>query len=269
VRCRRESKECFFSATRRKRKTDDGLDVDGYPADEYVIRNGRKRLFTGDPSPPAALDRRLYSEVPLIPSGQIRREPLRRPEGPRSTTSTGHGSTSSRHSDFGAGTGDDSNAQLENIEAQTVMRRGVYGPHDALDLLYKAATDGFVCLHPRPSPCSPDAFRAGAHGSLTCLLPTSSPLTSSDPKINGPTITTTSIPPPPTTHTDSTPRQNVRDSRSVDERNVKMEAAIDPALTKKNLSSEPGYASAIKAWNRFRFVRAGWFSAQEAIEYID
>ncbi|PSR94215.1 hypothetical protein BD289DRAFT_338620, partial [Coniella lustricola] len=24
VRCRRESKECYFSATRRKRKTDDG-----------------------------------------------------------------------------------------------------------------------------------------------------------------------------------------------------------------------------------------------------
>lgn len=146
VRCRRESKECFFSATRRKRKTDDGPDTDAY-ADEYIIRNGRKRLYTGAPSPTP--DRRQYSEAPLVPRGShVRREPLRRPEGARSTTSTGRASTSSHHSDFGAGTGDDSNAQLENIEAQTVMRQGVYGTHDALDLLYKAATDGFVLLPP-------------------------------------------------------------------------------------------------------------------------
>lgn len=37
----------------------------------------------------------------------------------------------------------------------------------------------------------------------------------------------------------------------------------------RNMAAEPGYADAIKAWSRFRFVRAGWFSAQEAIEYID
>lgn len=48
-----------------------------------------------------------------------------------------------------------------------------------------------------------------------------------------------------------------------------MEPAIDPALTRRNLASDPGYMDAVKAWNRFRFVRAGWFSAQEAIEYID
>lgn len=44
---------------------------------------------------------------------------------------------------------------------------------------------------------------------------------------------------------------------------------IDPELTKRDMSSQPGYAEAIKAWTRFRFVRAGWLTAQEAIEYID
>jgi hypothetical protein len=39
---------------------------------------------------------------------------------------------------------EESNTQLENLEAQEVMRREVYGPHDALDLLYKAATDRCV-----------------------------------------------------------------------------------------------------------------------------
>src|SRR5271156_3365639 len=38
VRCRRESKECFFSATRRKRKTEDGKEesLDGFDfGDDY------------------------------------------------------------------------------------------------------------------------------------------------------------------------------------------------------------------------------------------
>jgi hypothetical protein len=48
-----------------------------------------------------------------------------------------------------------------------------------------------------------------------------------------------------------------------------MEAAIDPALMKRDLSTEPGYAEGLRAWSRFRFVRAGWFTPQEAIEYID
>lgn len=47
---------------------------------------------------------------------------------------------------------------------------------------------------------------------------------------------------------------------------------IDPALTNhatRDPSAEPGYAEALKAWTRFRFVRAGWFTAAEAIDYID
>jgi hypothetical protein len=48
-----------------------------------------------------------------------------------------------------------------------------------------------------------------------------------------------------------------------------MEHAIDPALTRTELTSKPGYSEALRAWARFRFVRAGWFTAQEAIEYVD
>lgn len=35
-----------------------------------------------------------------------------------------------------------------------------------------------------------------------------------------------------------------------------------------DLHLEPGYEDALKAWSRFRFVRAGWFTSQEAIRYI-
>ncbi|KKF94078.1 hypothetical protein CFO_g3567 [Ceratocystis platani] len=114
------------NATRRKRKTDN---LDGeLESDEYIIRNGRKRLHAGE-APHTPIDRSIYSEAPLTPGGSIgRREPLRRP-----------GDTSATTRDFSSG--EDSNAQLANLEAQEVMRDRVYGPHDALDLLYKAATD--------------------------------------------------------------------------------------------------------------------------------
>jgi len=32
---------------------------------------------------------------------------------------------------------------------------------------------------------------------------------------------------------------------------------------------DPGYKSALRAWARFRFVRAGWFTPAEAILYIE
>jgi hypothetical protein len=50
--------------------------------------------------------------------------------------------------------------------------------------------------------------------------------------------------------------------------------AIDPALSAEgnhrlDRTQDQGYKDAIKAWSRFRFVRAGWFTPAEAIDYID
>lgn len=136
VRCRRESKECYFSATRRKRKVDDdSLDGDA-DHDDYILRNGRKQMRSTDSPSASTLDRRLYSDVPLTPGGsQGRPQPLRRPgDGPKSARSNSTG-------EFGIG---EPNTPLENFEARAVMRREVYGPQDALDLLYKAATEELV-----------------------------------------------------------------------------------------------------------------------------
>lgn len=242
VRCRRESKECFFSATRRKRKTDDGFDVD---EDEYTIRNGRKRLRASatppptahsDPEPyePSAVD---IDEGPRTPGGSYgRRQPLRRPDGRERSETLGPGSGQMGYDGDGDG---DGNQTLENYEAQTVMRRGVFGPHDALDLLYKAATDRSVTRFqkvPELTRPSPAATR---------------------PESNTPA---TSIPPQkaPEMRRPRTPAP------------VKPEQPIDPGLSQANdVTAQPGYAEAVKAWTRFRFVRAGWFTAAEAIQYID
>jgi hypothetical protein len=40
-------------------------------------------------------------------------------------------------------------------------------------------------------------------------------------------------------------------------------------IAEADRAHSPGYKAAMKAWSRFRFVRAGWFTPAEAIEYID
>lgn len=239
VRCRRESKECFFSATRRKRKTDE----DDSDADEYVVRNGRKKLHAADSPPFSRFDRRQYSDTPLTPGGSHgRNQPLRRPDGKL-------GGRARAGSEFD-GDGD-SNQTLENLEAQTVMRRGVYGPHDALDLLYKAATDRFVV---------PSSL---AHATANRE---SSP--AADTHRRQPSMASIAPGPPQQAQAADEPGGHRAKSRGPSI-SVRSEQPIDPNLTRPMLSSQPGYEDALRAWSRFRFVRAGWFTAQEAIEYID
>ena len=54
---------------------------------------------------------------------------------------------------------------------------------------------------------------------------------------------------------------------------VRRESRIDPSLpgisAPRDRSNDLGYKEALKAWSRFRFVRAGWFTAAEAVEYIE
>ena len=255
VRCRRESKECFFSATRRKRKHEDG---EGSDVDDYTVRNGRKRVNASEETPPQQIDRRLFTEQPLTPGGsQGRSQPLRRPgtgvDEDISAASESLGRLDHRDTDFGAD-GDD-NQQIENPDAQTVMRRGVYGPHDALDLLYKAATDT-------------DRFVQAANAPSTRQQPadsSNSPMnahhTRQQSRASGISL------PRQTSFEENTDRRRSRPNAAAGP--AKSEQPVDPELGSADLSAQPGYAEAIRAWTRFRFVRAGWFTPHEAIEYID
>ncbi|KAJ1337517.1 RNA polymerase II-specific transcription factor-like protein [Microdochium nivale] len=233
VRCRRESKECFFSATRRKRKGDEALEE--YD-DEYIIRNGRKRHYLDD-TPPVQ-ERRSYSTAPLTPGGSSGRTlPLKRPN-----ESVGRHGSFSNH--------EDSNAHVENFEAQTVMRKEVFGPHDALDLLYKAATD------------SPHVMQVPQE-SASSALPQPSPAIR--PPVRPSREQSVSF------SSDRRPvRQHPRPAAPVDPR-IPQVAGKEKQEIEERLASvenEEGYAEALHAWSRFRFVRAGWFTKEEAIKYI-
>ncbi|KAG6365341.1 hypothetical protein INS49_006951 [Diaporthe citri] len=220
VRCRRESKDCYFSATRRKRKTDDEDERE----DEYIIRNGRKRLHPGE-SPPPPVDRRGYTDTPLTPGGSLGRpQPLRRPGLGEHTRSDSRSSVSGTRGPSAAEfPADEPNTPLENYEARTAAtdnkHDGVAQPHT---------------LSPQTSDLRTPSLTAPLGG---------------------------------------LPRGNdgiLYAQHAVAPRGP-MDAPIDPQLTESDAKAEstPGHADALKAWARFRFVRAGWFTSQEAIDYID
>ncbi|KAI1489214.1 hypothetical protein F5X96DRAFT_670941 [Biscogniauxia mediterranea] len=254
MRCRRESKECFFSATRRKRKNED--DPDDHE-DEYIIRNGRKRHYLDD-TPPETFER-SYSSVPLTPGGSAgRNQPLRRPHSERDDTGKGGGGSS--HSDGG----EDSNARLENLEAQNVMRTEVYGPHDALDLLYKAATDRSVrfALQDRTAndPASPhDTHKR--HSSVNSVV-RQSPVAVPGRKTPRDQSSAFNGHPPV--------RVSSKSADPIDPRLLPSPGSDEHAEVERriNVENEGGYQEALKAWARFRFVRAGWFTKEEAVKYI-
>lgn len=230
VRCRRESKECFFSATRRKRKPQDGGDsLDD--VDDYEIRNGRKRIRVDDDAPPAPLhlngaNGSAYVSQPLTPGGSVGRyEPLRRP-----ATAT-------------QPPANDEETQKINDTATAVLQTGeIYSGHDALNLLFEAAGRDLEGHHRTGSGSSPHRPMLG---------PGSTP---------GSQTNFTS------------PQANASHVRN--HSRTAAEPSVDPAIAQQypvlpDPPNEATFAEAVKAWSRFRFVRAGWLTAHEAVRYID
>ncbi|KAJ4362319.1 zinc finger transcriptional activator [Neocucurbitaria cava] len=225
VRCRRESKECFFSATRRKRKADGEDDFD--EVDDYEVRNGRKRQRSDDVRPEPisipASSNPAYISQPLTPGGSVGRyEPLRRPN-----TSAGHQPLPNEEED----------QQVNNETVATLQTGEVYSGHDALNLLFEAAgmnghhhRTGSTSSMPRPNMGSTPGSQANF----------------ASPQAN-------------TTHVQSNSR-------------AAADMTVDPALQHPTLPDPPNevaFAEAVRAWSKFRFVRAGWLTAKEAIAYID
>jgi hypothetical protein len=149
------------------------------------------------------------------------------------------------------------------------MRTEVYGPHDALDLLYKAATDKSVTeshghsyfdeqrhADIRDYRSRPTVKHEDSSQRLGISQPNNALHARQNSATHGRTERTTS---------------GFLDGQSSRQGAADMGQAIDPELTKneRDPSAEPGYAEALKGWTRFRFVRAGWFTAAEAIDYIE
>ncbi|KAH6642293.1 hypothetical protein C7974DRAFT_385190 [Boeremia exigua] len=233
VRCRRESKECFFSATRRKRKQDGEDEAD--ELDDYEVRNARKRSRPDevDHHEPAA-SVSAYVSQPLTPGGSVGRyEPLRRPTTAASLAPVEHS---------------EEDIKVNNESVATLQTGEIYSGHDALNLLFEAARNGAMDLHHRTT--STSSMQRPNLGS------TPGSNFAGSPQVTAPHIRSTS-------------------RAAVDN--------VDPAITQPlpppqpqpqppvlpDPPNEAAFNDALQAWSRFRFVRAGWLTAKEAIAYID
>lgn len=141
---------------------------------------------------------------------------------------------------------DDEDQKVNNATAAILQTKEVYSGHDALNLLFEAAgRNGDI-----------DHHRTGSSGSV--------------PR---PIMGTGNTP----GSQNSFPSPQANSIRGMDGRNQirsAQEPAVDPEITRSYMNGEgatdeASFAEAVKAWSRFRFVRAGWLTAKEAIAYID
>ncbi|KAF1814919.1 hypothetical protein P152DRAFT_411872, partial [Eremomyces bilateralis CBS 781.70] len=234
VRCRRESKECFFSATRRKRKTqEDDEAMDEGDLSDYEIRNARKRVravtdeFTPSPYQPNSFG--SLAQQPLTPGGSTARlQPLRRP-----------GTSGNNDSLVGR---DDEDVQGNDEATAILQTTEVYSGHDALNLLYQAAQNGEQRPDHRRTASNASLQRPGAAVNNTPR--TQEAVASPHDPVPQVPLRNPTFPPFPTA-----PRPI-------------------PGLVGALPTEEAAMQSALRAWSRFRFVRAGWFTAKEGILYI-
>lgn len=231
TRCRRESKECYFSATRRKKKNAGDTDVLSETGDEpvYQIQAGRKRLRTSSSLEHDAYKVEEGDDVPRTPGGSIgQAQPLRRPAGQKQVHY------------------DQEDHQKAEQTAGLLQHTEVHGGHDALKLLFEAAT-----VHGGRK----QSKESGSRPSINGVSPASMPSVASPimDKANGMSYNTG-------------PMAMYQNDPMWKAQLMPTSAPMDQVIPQIDVAA---YAAAMKAWSRFRFVRAGWFTSKEAIDYIE
>lgn len=220
-RCSRESKECYFSATRRKKKGDKhGSEGESEPEEvEYTLKNVRKRQRTSSTAQPEGdLYEDEESDEPRTPGGSKgRARPLPRPPTAKPVV---YGEEDHKASDMAAG---------------ILQFRELHSGHDALKVLSDLASGAA-------------SYRHGSNASLTRPSGFSGISPSSLPAATSPIVARPGF----TSGSTAMPRHATKDAGPANAQSAETAA----------------YASALRAWSRFRFVRAGWFTAKEAIDYV-
>jgi hypothetical protein len=271
VRCRRESKRCEFSATRRKRKPSDAIeqDVDG------PLRRD-KRMMVGEatynsppsdgspyplqPSSSLSIDKEGWSESSSDPSQLPRPRPSPQyASNDALSTEQFQSSVTARPGTRYAGSVRASGPSYKLESSQHVMNKtaaellspAITNSHDALHLLSEAAGR----TEDLNRQCFDNRYAGGQSAS-----PFANPLSP---------ITQAGT---PRTGRQSFPRQS-RSGPIDGYYQVNGSGPTDPQVSditdiRSADLQDPGYIDAVKAWSRLRFVRAGWLTVEEAMAYI-
>ena len=233
VRCRRESKECYFSATRRKRKAEGEESEAGDDTvlqDEYAQRNGRKIVKSSGSatrSQPMLQDPRRSMTAGSRPHNSPINGYHLSGDGLYQEPSIYTPSTMAKSED-----GQDQ--QVANETAAALFQSPINIPGDALHLLLKASGES-EDLQRRDS--AGKASLGQTHARVATMQAPYEATMSSD--LNAPR------------------RQSYAHN-------------IDPAISgdRSEYGRSPVSQDTLNVWSRLRFVRAGWFTAREGMLYI-
>ncbi|KAJ5508650.1 hypothetical protein N7527_010793 [Penicillium freii] len=273
VRCRRESKRCEFSATRRKRKTSDAEEDE---VEAAAILHRDKRMMIGEvaknespvegppfaPSDPpqfnhqAALAQQRWSEAPAssaLPAPPAA-PPAQRymPNVPTSRAPTYPVSERPVPPSYGG-------PPMMNRTAVELLSPAITNTHDALHLLSEAAG--------RTEDLNRQSLenRLAARQSVSSFNSGPSPLPQgSSPRSLGGSFV-------------RTPRSGMSVGGST-YYPAGASGPVDPQIADSgpqrespvnNPPPEPTYLDAIRAWSRLRFVRAGWLTVEEGMDYVE
>ncbi|CAD6567272.1 MAG: hypothetical protein ASARMPREDX12_000176 [Alectoria sarmentosa] len=235
-RCRREAKECYFSATRRKRKADseDGQSTgDGPPDEGYAPHLARKKGARTSGS----------FDQQLLPHGQ---QSLTSGSLPSTSPLDGydlHREGPFQHdgryaTDRELGRAEDGQDQeVSNETAAALFQSPINVPGDALHLLLKASDESEHMQRRDTASLGRNSTSQSVRNSSIAQL-----------------------------------KHNSGHS-SQHQAGQTYPLNIDPAISGSNADNEstpiPIPIEALRLWSRLRFVRAGWFTAKEAISYVD
>ncbi|KAF3215884.1 hypothetical protein TWF192_010976 [Orbilia oligospora] len=271
VRCRRESKECFFSATRRRgpgELTGSGGDDDG-PSRKRLKEDTTKRTVVGPPVLPTTLPTKpghsRSQSVSASSAGEFVSRPRQRPNGRNSLPEPGdyfEGQDGDRDIDPTlAAQSFTETAQAATNSASTLLNTEIYNTPDALALLFEAvgrSSHISPINHPSTSATSsvprrsfdlPESILDPALiNNIEDSEEEESPLAENGVE-NGP-IADPKSPTSPTSAHPSTSSSKTKDD--------------DPF----KMYPEDAIAVSLKAWAKYRFVIAGWFTPQEALLYM-
>ncbi|KAK2775129.1 hypothetical protein FQN53_003310, partial [Emmonsiellopsis sp. PD_33] len=296
VRCRRESKRCEFSATRRKRKASEADDARDNAPDSTLRRD--KRMMSADaarldstdttataadltpfsvdpdiaasaqrqwPEPPAPVQ---PSRVPVQPTNANANAQSSFPPPPPVSTTPGGGQYHSQRAPRGPGYVENgrgvahhhlngnttllqSGQHMMNKTAAELLSPAISNTHDALHLLSEAAGR------------TEDLNRQQMEYRYAARQSSTSTFTS-----NGSPMAQV-----------STPGKSARSASNAQANNRFHQPAGSgtadhqtdgggPLLSSAKGQEDVEYANAVRAWSRLRFIRAGWFSVDEAMAYI-
>ncbi|KAJ5186779.1 hypothetical protein N7449_009773 [Penicillium cf. viridicatum] len=272
VRCRRESKRCEFSATRRKRKTSDAEEDE---VEAAAILHRDKRMMIGEvaknespvdgppfaPSDPppfnhqAALAQQRWSEAPAPPALPAPPAPPAQrymPSVPTSRAPTYPVNERPVPPSYGG-------PPMMNRTAVELLSPAITNTHDALHLLSEAAG--------RTEDLNRQSLenRLAARQSVSSFNSGPSPLPQgSSPRSLGGSFV-------------RTPRSGMSMGGST-YYPAGASGPVDPQIADpgpqrespvNNPPPEPTYLDAIRAWSRLRFVRAGWLTVEEGMDYVE